>query len=55
MRSRVVILQNHCFKNDVSFMDDEPEEPERKEQQEIIQEIGIIVVEHQLKQKFNNH
>jgi hypothetical protein len=38
-------LQNHYLKNDVSLMDDEPKEPEPKQQQERIKKINEIVVE----------
>ena len=51
MRSSVGTLQNHYLKNDVSLMDDEPEEPEPKQQQEIIKKINNIVVDVKPTQK----
>ncbi len=45
MRSRVGAPQNHYLKNDVSSMDDEPEEPEPKQLKEIINKVNKIVVE----------
>ncbi len=55
MRSSASTLQNHYLKNDVSFMEDEPEEPEPKQQQEIIQKINKLYLKKkkQLKKKLN--
>ncbi len=51
VESSVSTLQNHHLKIDVSLMDDEPEEPEPKQQQEIINKINKIVVEKPIKKE----
>ena len=45
MCSSVGTFQNHYLKNDVSFMDDEPE-PKPQPQQKILTEINKMLLKH---------